>query len=107
VVVGATFTVTASYSIVDASQTTGLQQIITIPTNTPTGNGYKISIGSTSPTFNGGGGAGASSGFTVNALQTPSVSILPNPTELYAPALLLLLQQRLSMVERLQPINGY
>ena len=59
--IGSAFTVSASYNTSDAGVTSGLQQSVTIPAGTVSGAGYKISIGSTSPTFVGSAGANASS----------------------------------------------
>ena len=60
--------------------TSDLTQTFTIPSNFPTGAGYKIAIGSTSPDFNATGGAGANAAFTVNAQVNPSVTIDPPPS---------------------------
>src|SRR5690348_17288863 len=77
--VGGTFSISASYSTNDNGSTTGLTANFTIPAATAAGSGYKIAIGSTSPSFDASGGAGTSAAFTVNALVTPTVSITANP----------------------------
>jgi len=41
---------------------------IAVPSNTASGSGYKISIGSSLPLFDGSAGASASKSFTINAL---------------------------------------
>ena len=75
---GATFQVSGTYDATNGGKTSGLTTTFTIPANKTTGSGYKISIGSTSPTFNASLGAGASAAFTVNALITPTVTITPS-----------------------------
>ncbi|WP_301923378.1 hypothetical protein, partial [Ferruginibacter sp.] len=76
--IGSTFSVSVTYSTTDNISTAGLTQSIPIPAGTPTGGGYKISIGATTPTFNGSNGANASSAFTINAQIVPTVSVSTN-----------------------------
>ncbi len=67
----ATFTnATLPATGVNGAVYTGLTQVVTIPSGTAAGAVYKISIGSTSPTFNGSAGAGQSASFTVNVSPT-------------------------------------
>ncbi|MEK8181260.1 hypothetical protein WMW71_13010, partial [Flavobacterium buctense] len=66
--VGSTFSTTGvSYSTINGGVTSGITTVVTIPLSATTGTGYRISIGSTLPTFNASAGAGASSAFTINA----------------------------------------
>jgi hypothetical protein len=62
-----TFTNTSYSYGGNGSNNVGVTGTVTIPSNTVGGTGYRISIGSTSPTFNGSAGAGASAAFTINA----------------------------------------
>ncbi|WP_333877834.1 Ig-like domain-containing protein [Flavobacterium sp.] len=71
---GSAFTLSGPFTGGNGGVTTGLQRTFVIPTSTPAGTGYRISIGSTAPSFNASGGAGASAGFTVNALSTNPTS---------------------------------
>lgn len=66
-----TFQLNWAYETKNNQPTTGLTRTFLIPATALTGNGYKISIGSTSPTFNGSGGNGASLSFIINAVLTP------------------------------------
>jgi hypothetical protein len=67
----ATFNTTGiSYDVTDAGITSGISQTITIPAGTPSGTGYEISLGSTSPTFDGSAGVNASINFTITASPT-------------------------------------
>ncbi len=75
-----TFTTTGvSYSNSNGGQTTGITKSFTMPATTASGSGYKIALGSTSPTFNGSGGSGATGTLTVNAIPVfttqPSTSV--------------------------------
>ena len=78
VAIPGTFTLLAAYSTADNGVTNSLVQNITIPASLVSGAGYKISIGSTSPTFNASAGAGASSAFS--ATGTLAVGITSSVT---------------------------
>ena len=70
---GSTFNnTTKTYNTTDGLPTTGLTQSFTIPAGTALGAGYKISIGSTGPAFDGSSGAGASLAFTINNPSAPT-----------------------------------
>lgn len=70
------------YNTSNRGVTSGITVIFTIPSETTTGNGYKISLGSSNPTFNGSSGAGAPTQFAINAFPTASAggsqTICPN-----------------------------
>ena len=75
-----TFTTTGvSYSNSTVGQTTGITKSFTMPATTASGSGYKTALWSTSPTFNGSGGSGATGTLTVNAIPVfttqPSTSV--------------------------------
>jgi hypothetical protein len=57
-----------SYTSGDGGITTAITTTFTIPAGTTSGAGYKISLGSANPTFDGSTGTGASPSFTINAL---------------------------------------
>ena len=78
--IGAAFTISSSnYTTIYNSLPIGLSTTITIPAGTVTGTGYKISIGSSNPTYVASAGENSSAGFSVNAQVTPTVSIAANP----------------------------
>ena len=78
VTLGSTFNfASVSYNSSDGGSTTGLVQVLTIPVNALSGVGYKISIGSTSPVFNGSLGTFASAAFQINAPTVTIVSDAP------------------------------
>jgi len=79
VALGSSFMVTALYSLANGGTTPDLQITRTIPAGYAAGTGYRISVGSSTPTYNGSTGANASAAFTINAITTPSVSISANP----------------------------
>ena len=61
-----TFSTTGvTYDATDGGVTAGITQSFTIPLATPAGTGYKISLGSTSPLFDGSTGTGASANINV------------------------------------------
>ena len=75
---GGTFTAPGAYNSTNGATVSGLTTTFTIPVGKTSGSGYKISIGSTAspgPIFDASNGAGASTGFIINELLTPSVSI--------------------------------
>ncbi len=77
--IGSFSTTGVTYDATDAGSTTGLNYSATIPAGTISGAGYKISIGSSSPNFDGSTGTNASAAFTINAQVIPSVSVAVNP----------------------------
>ncbi len=67
-----------TYSNSNGGITNGITRTVTIPLATATGSGYKIAIGSSTPTFTGSNGANASLAFTITA--PPSATIAYNGT---------------------------
>src|SRR6185312_8104219 len=64
-----------TYSVNDGESSSVAIDNITIPSNYVSGSGYKISVGSSSPAFDGSSGVNASAGFTINEQLVPSVFI--------------------------------
>ena len=64
-----TFTTNGGYSAIPGGTSAIINRSFTIP-GKPFGTGYKIALSSTSPTFNGSTGAGASPAFTININPT-------------------------------------